>query len=113
MGAVRVVLPVLIALNFATASPTWSQPAIDFGGRVFDADSKRGVENLEVKLIPPKQSRLPIRVASTDQNGAFLFRQLARGRYLLEVSQGVHLLYRAEVDVNQQDRIDIPLQRRR
>lgn len=93
--------------------PLYPSRRLIFTGRVFDATSKRGIENLEVKLTPPKQSRLTIRVANTDQNGLFAFKQLARSRYLLEVSQGVHLLYRVEVDANTSDRLDIPLERKR
>lgn len=113
MRVIRVVILALIALCAATAWPALSQQPVDFTGRVFDATSKRGIENLEVRLTPPKQSRLTIRVANTDQNGSFAFKRLARSRYLLEVSQGVHLLYRVEVDASTKNRIDIPLESKR
>ena len=103
---------VLIALFFVTARPAFPQQTVDFSGRVFDATSKQGIENLEVTLTPPKQSRLSIRVASTNRDGVFAFTRLARSRYLVEVSQGLHLLYRAEVDATTRSRLDIPLQRK-
>jgi hypothetical protein len=113
MRVIRLVVLALVALCAASARPALSQQTFDFTGRVFDATSQRGIENLEVKLTPPKDSRLTIRVANTDQNGLFVFKQLTRSRYLLEVSQGVHILYRVEVDANTRDGIDIPLERKR
>jgi hypothetical protein len=113
MRVIRTVILALAALCVATAWPALSQQTVDFTGRVFDATSKRGIENLEVKLTPPKESKLTIRVANTDQNGLFVFKRLPRSRYLVEVSQGVHLLYRQEVDATTQDRLDIPLNSKR
>jgi hypothetical protein len=111
MRIIRVVLLALVAI--CAASTALSEQAVDFAGRVFDAASQRGIENLEVKLTPPSNSNATIRVTSTDQNGLFVFKQLAKSRYLLEVSQGVHVLYRVEVDASKQDRVDIPLERKR
>ena len=42
-------------------------------GRVFEAATNRGIENFEVKLTPPTNSALPVRLANTDQNGQFHF----------------------------------------
>ena len=89
-----------------------AQQINNYDGHVFEAASNRGVENLEVKLTPPTRSDLPVRLASTDQNGQFHFVQVRQGRYLLEVSQGPNLLYRAEIDSGTQNRIEIPLQKR-
>ena len=88
-----------------------AQQAADFKGRVFDATTRTGIENLEVKLSPPRQSRAAIHLTRTDRNGAFLVPRLAPGRYLLEVSQGMYLLYRMEVDTTRQSQIEIPLTR--
>ena len=85
---------------------------IEFTGRVVDAGSGQGIENLEIKLTPPKGVNLPIRLSGTDRDGKFLFRRLARSRYLIEVSQGLYLLYRAEVDTTQQETVEITLKRR-
>jgi hypothetical protein len=90
----------------------FGQPSKPFGGRVFEAQSKRGIENLEVRLRPPSESSSPTLIGNTDQNGAFRFSQVKSGRYLLEVSQGPYLLYRHEIDTSQVDRIDIPIERR-
>ncbi len=92
--------------------PAAAQQPNNFDGRVFEAVSNRGIENLEVKLTPPTNSDLPVRLAGTDQMGQFHFAQVRQGRYLIEVSQGPSLLYRAEIDTGRQNHIDIPLQRR-
>jgi hypothetical protein len=55
---------------------------------------------------------LPIRLATTDGNGMFTFGRLSGDRYLLEVSQGVNLLYRSEVNITRQQRVEIALRRR-
>jgi hypothetical protein len=89
-----------------------AQTAADFPGRVFDAASRDGIQNLQVKLTPPRQSKAPIRIASTARDGGFEFTRLQRGRYLVEVSQGVTLLYRAEVDTTKVSRLDIALKRK-
>ena len=109
---VTVVTMLVSQIVYAQTLAPARQPA-NFGGRVVDAGTKAGLANLEVKLTPPRASRLPIRLATTDGSGAFTFRQLTGDRYLLEVSQGVNLLYRAEVNIARQPRIEIALQRRR
>jgi len=83
-----------------------------FSGRIFDAQTKRGVENLEVKLRAPNGSNLPTMIGSTDQKGAFRFSQVRPGRYLLEVRQGPYVLYRIETDTSKVNTIDIPIHRR-
>jgi hypothetical protein len=92
--------------------PAPAQQVNHLDGRVFEAASNRGIENLEIKLTPPTNSNLSVRLSGTDQNGNFRFAQVGRGRYLLEVSQGASLLYRAEIDTGQQNHIEIPLQKR-
>lgn len=87
-----------------------AQQLNDLGGRVFEAPNNRGIENLEIKLTPPTSSALPVRIATTDQNGQFRFAQVKQSHYLLEVSQGPSLLYRAEIDTGRQNQIEIPLQ---
>ncbi|MEZ5287228.1 MAG: carboxypeptidase-like regulatory domain-containing protein [Vicinamibacterales bacterium] len=104
---------VLVLGLVAALSGTALAQAADFTGRVFDADSKDGLQNLQVKLTPPRQVKAPIRIATTDREGGFSFRRLLRGRYLVEVSQGTTLLYRAEVDTTKTSSLQIPLKRRR
>ena len=81
-------------------------------GHVFDAQSKRGIENLEVKLKPPNNSSAPIMIGATDQNGVFRFKSVPIAVYLVEVSQGPYLLYRSEIDISKLDNIEIAVQRR-
>ena len=101
-----------VAVALTLAAPGLVAQAADFPGRVFDAGTKDGIQNLQVKLTPPRQSKAPIRIASTARDGAFEFTRLVRGRYLVEVSQGVTLLYRAEVDTSKVRRLDIALKRK-
>lgn len=101
------------AVLVAVALPAAAQTATDVTGRVFDANSRAGIPNVEVKITPPRSSNQPIRLANTGNDGSFVFRQLPRGRYLIEVSQGYNLLYRSTVDTATQPRIDVPLQRGR
>jgi len=103
VSAVILCLPVFFA---------HSQAAQDFTGRVFDAQSKRGVENLEIRLRPPTASNLPTLMGYTNQNGEFRFSAVSSSRYLLEVSQGPYPLYRHEVDLSQTHNIEIPIERR-
>ncbi len=103
----------LLATAAAFTLTTFVQAqATDLRGRVVDATSGNGIENLQVKLTPPRQSKAPIRLARTTRDGSFTVAQLVAGRYLVEVSQGVTLLYRAEVNATGTTRLDIPLKRR-
>jgi hypothetical protein len=99
-------------MSWLLSSPGWAQQAVDLEGRVFDSANGRGLENLEVKMTPPSNANLPVRLANTDQNGAFRFPQVRLNRYMLEVSQGPNLLYRVQIDPAAQPRVDIPLQKR-
>jgi hypothetical protein len=112
MTSARVRRAACLALALTAAVAVAAQSASDFSGRVFDADSKAGIANLQVKLTPPRQAKASARITSTGAKGEFTVRQLARGRYLLEISQGVTLLYRAEVDTAKTARVDVPLKRR-
>jgi hypothetical protein len=102
----RLVMTAFLAGNLLPL--TAAQQLNNLDGRVFETATQRGIENLEVKLTPPTNSDLAVRLASTDQNGQFRFAQLRQGRYLLEVSQGRSLLYRAEINTEKQNHIDIP-----
>ena len=108
----RLLVVALLAIAASWPRAAASQPVRDFSGRVFDARSQDGIQNLEVKLTPPRAATVPIRLAQTGRNGEFLFPRLAPGRYLIEVSQGPHLLYRVEIDTTRQPQLAIPLQRR-
>lgn len=106
VGALALMLAVAVGVAEAQSA------AADFRGRVFDAEAATGIENLQVKLTPPRQANSPARVARTNRDGEFLFREIPRGRYLLEVSQDVTILYRAEVDTTSTSRLEVPLRRR-
>lgn len=109
----HIILSCVVALVVGMAAPAEGQQRVSFSGRVFDADTKSGIQNLQVKFTPPRSSRLPVRIATTDASGSFLFQELARGRYLVEITQGPHLLHRAERDATKITRLDVPLRRRR
>jgi hypothetical protein len=98
-------------LAFVAALPAHGQATKAFNGHVFDAQSKRGIENLEVKLRPRSSSTAPILIGTTDANGMFHFAQARVEVYLLEVSQGPYRLYSGEVDLSSMDTIEIPLQK--
>jgi hypothetical protein len=103
----------LLALAATLALTTFMEAqASDLRGRVVDAATGRGIENLQVKLTPPRQSRAPIRLARTARDGTFTVAQIVSGRYLIEISQGVTLLYRAEVSAASATRLEIPLRRK-
>ncbi|MCC7242688.1 MAG: carboxypeptidase regulatory-like domain-containing protein [Acidobacteria bacterium] len=102
----------VLAVGLLLAAAGLSAKSADFPGRVFDAATKDGIQNLQVKLTPPRQVKAPIRIASSERDGSFVFTRLAPGRYLVEVSQGPTLLYRAEVDTTKVTRLDVPLRRR-
>jgi len=103
---------ILVLFAFLPLEFAHAQASKSFGGRVFEARSKRGIQSLEVKLTPPKGSTAPVMIGTTDQDGEFRFAQVRLGVYLIEVSQGPYPLYRGEVDISRQDRIDIPVERR-
>lgn len=102
----------LLALVTGVALAAQGPQRVDFAGRVFDAATKTGIENLQIRFAPPRASRLPVRVATTTRTGEFRFPALIRGPYLVEISQGPHTLHRAEVDAGSVDRLDVPLRRR-
>jgi hypothetical protein len=99
----------IISILLHSAHPQAVKP---FGGHVFDAQSKRGIANLEVRLRPPTGSTAPTMLGTTNQNGIFRFAQVKPGRYLLEVSQGPYMLYRAETDTTKVDSVEIAIERR-
>lgn len=104
---------VLVAMG-CEALPVLAQPgdSVDFGGRIFEEQTRAGIPNVQVKLTPPRQSKLPVRLTSTDRDGNFRFAGLVRSSYLLEVSQGLHLLYRKEVKAGELREAHIALRRR-
>jgi hypothetical protein len=79
-------------------------------GRVFDADSGRGIPSLTIRLEAPGGGGQI--VTYTDADGRFALSKLSAGRYLLTVLQGSTLLHREVVDINGKTIKDIGLRRR-
>jgi Carboxypeptidase regulatory-like domain len=106
-------LAIAVFLGCVIANAAAQVGVSDLSGRILEATSMRGIENLEVKLMPPRSSPLGVRLTSTGPDGGFHFAGVRPGRYLLEVSQGPNLLYRSEIDAGTQNNIEVALQKRR
>lgn len=100
-------------LVLATAcSPLASaQQASVFAGRVVD-NLQHGVPNLQVRLRPPENARIPTQISVTNDSGGFTLPRVTAGSYLLEVSQGPYVLYRAQMIAPQRSPMTITVQRR-
>jgi hypothetical protein len=102
-------LSILLIVALAWAGLAACARADKLEGRVHNESNNAGIAALTVKLKPPKGSNEPERLESTDAEGKFTFADLPRGRYLLEVSQGPRVLYRKEVEVPADARVEVPL----
>jgi hypothetical protein len=75
-------------------------------GRIFEATSRAGIGGLIVKLTPSRAANRPQKITqkitTTEPDGRFEFTNLDKGRYLLEVYQGLTLLYRDVIDTGQE-----------
>ena len=109
LTAVR--LGILLFWCLVALPSVWAS-GIALDGRVHEVTGQRGIPALAVKLIPPRDRRGVERVTSTDEGGRFHFDNLDGGRYLLEVYQGVMLLYREVISLDRDTRKDIELRRR-
>lgn len=104
---------VLVFLScFLVTLPNVHAGAVLLDGRVYEAAGQKGIPALAVKLIPPRALHGVERITSTDDGGRFRFGNLDGGRYLLEVYQGVTLLYREVISLDRNMRKDIALRRR-
>ena len=81
-------------------------------GRVYESTTGQGISALMVKLIPPRNLQKSEKITSTNEQGEFRFPNIERGRYLIEVYQGVTILYRDVVEVTQDMRKEIPLRKK-
>ena len=81
-------------------------------GRIYEATTRRGIPGLIVRLIPTVAMKKPEKITDTDDNGEFRFADLEKGRYLLEVYQGLTLLYRDTIDTKQTTNKEIELKRK-
>jgi hypothetical protein len=80
-------------------------------GTVRAEDTHSGVPGLALKLTPPSDSGQPNVVTSTDQAGAYAFRNLKPGEYLFEVQQGTTVLFRTTLTLNQDTQRDVQVRR--
>lgn len=89
------ILLAILFLILAAAVAYGGDSRID--GEVHDASTKKGIPGLTVKLIPPKGAPMPQKITFTNPEGRFQLLNLERGKYLLEVYQGVTLVHREVV----------------
>jgi hypothetical protein len=106
-------------LSLVTISPGLSaevtKPEVRDGvltGRIYEAVTQAGIADLTVKLIPPRDLKKPEKVTTTDEGGKFRFADLSGDKYLLEVYEGLTLLYREVVEVKQNTPKEITLKKK-
>jgi len=107
MKKITLLLSIILLVIFML--PGYSQAGLgmivgeDFiAGRVFYLATNKGIGDLVVKLIPPREFRCVVnmdKMAVTDKKGKFKFTGLPKGIYLLELYEGPTLLYRDKVDM--------------
>ena len=83
-----------------------------FTGRIFEAGTKTGIGDLTVRLIPPRDVKKPEKVTTTDEDGKFRFTDLGADKYLLEVYQGLTLLYREVIEGKENTPKEIALKKK-
>jgi len=81
-------------------------------GRIYEAVTQAGIADLTVRLIPPRDLKKPEKVTTTDEGGKFRFADLSGDKYLLEVYEGLTLLYREVVEVKQNTPKEIALKKK-
>ncbi len=101
-------LPIIMII-LPIGSAAISKELASFSGRVYDSTSNSGIGNLVVRLTPPRDSKLPQNVTTTNQDGQFSITGLKKGRYLIEVKQGPTLLFRDVIDTTRETNKDIML----
>jgi hypothetical protein len=107
----RLLILLIIALAAVGFVPRVCAAAEKFEGRVHDDSTNAGIAALTVRLRPPKGSKEAEKLETTDAEGKFRFKDLQGDRYLLEVSQGPRVLYRKEVKIPTDTKLEIPLRR--
>ncbi len=106
-------MAVMVAIFLTVGMVPYAQGVgLRLDGRVYEATSNRGVAALTMKLIPPRALSKPEIITTTNDPGEFLFTNVDRGRYLIEVYQGITILYRGVVEISQDTRKEIPLKGR-
>jgi hypothetical protein len=81
-------------------------------GRIYEAGTRAGIADLTVRLIPPKDLKKSEKVTTTDEDGQFRFADLSGDKYLLEVYEGLTLLYREIIEGKQNTPKEIALKKK-
>jgi hypothetical protein len=81
-------------------------------GMIYDSSTGKGISGLVVKLLPPRPSGNTQRITVTNARGEFQFGSQRKGRYMLEVRQGLTLLYRRVIDTNMDDSLAVSFRRK-
>lgn len=104
------VLVCAVLAGFSSAQAAeWVVAGDSLSGRVFNASTNTGLSGYSVRLISPRVSGLPIRVAFTGQDGRFRFNAIKQQRYVLEIMRGVAVVYRKEIDTSQPQSVKVAL----
>lgn len=82
-------------------------------GSVVELTSGRGIPALIIWLIPSRDLNQPHRMTSTNRDGQFRFGNLAGGRYMLEVHQGVMVMHREILSLESDTEKRITLKKKR
>ena len=106
-------------LSWATITPISAAEPVKpegqagvFTGRIYEAETKTGIGDLTVRLIPPRDLKKPEKVTTTDEDGKFRFTDLGGDKYLLEVYQGLTLLYREVIEGKENTPKEITLKKK-
>lgn len=103
-------LVVLVCLGWSSArGASYDQRQKTITGKVVESGSSNAIANLTVKLTPPKASARSQKLTTTNRRGEFRFHHVEPGRYLLEVSQGLNVVYRKVFDTSHSDKKPIVL----
>ena len=102
----------MISLSSSAEPVKPGAPAAVLTGRISEAETKGGIGDLTVRLIPPRDLKQPEKVTTTDEDGKFRFADLSGDRYLLEVYQGLTLLYREVVELKENTPKEIILRKK-
>jgi hypothetical protein len=93
----RTIVVALIVLAHSS-SFVFATNNLTIGGRVTLNSTAKMLPNFTVKLFPPKQTRSPILLTTTNGSGDFKFAGLSNSSYLLEVYLGKALVHQQVVN---------------
>ncbi len=79
-------------------------------GRAHEAAGGQGLAALTIRLVAPKEAKLPDYVTTTGADGSYRLQGVPAGRYVLEVSRGSTLVVRRSIVVEHDATEDIALQ---